>query len=79
MKHSFILTLCLLTTATSHSVQAQPKFKGLLSSLVGDLQHDLSAMAQKGLPWFNSMKEDYGSIAAEAVEKTKQMSVFPSP
>jgi len=71
--------LCLLiAAATSYPLQAQATSGSMLSSLVGDLASDLSAMAQKGLSRINSIKENYGSNAAETVEKIWQTYVVPS-
>ncbi len=51
-----------VTAATSHPLQAHASSDSMLFSLVGDLALEFSAMAQKGLSWINSIKENYVAL-----------------
>ena len=72
MRCFLVVILCFLTAATSQALQTDASSDSIQPSRVGDLKRDFSAMAQSGWSWINSMRENYGPIAVEAIEKTRQ-------
>lgn len=79
MKSLFILTGYLLTgylftSAMTDPVPVQEECDNLFSSVIGNLKHDFSEMAQKGSPLIDWIKEDFVPGTVKIWEDGRQMS-----